>query len=226
MTVRIGAVQAGGSPITGYVVSSSPPGVTATGATLPVTVTCPSSCTGYRFSVAATNAVGTSPSSELADIVTRYQVVATFREPDTQPNDSIFVGTFTFNASTGVVSGLQGRLSESMTGGPIPYPNDTMTWVPLEHQLSSLPVAPGRGRMDGWSPPSGSTPPTRSPRTRSSAGPTAGRPVSGSGLYFGYPGVNPGNAYVRIFVNAASRRRSRPRARSTRWPTRTAPPAA
>ncbi len=199
--VRIGGLQAGGSPTTGYAVSSDPPGLTAESPTLPVTVACPSSCSGHRFSVAASNAVGTSPPSDPGEIVTDYDVLAVFHEPDTRPNDSIFVGTFTFNASTGVVSGLRGSLSESMTGGPIPYPDDTMTWIALPHQLSSVPAtldgAPGAlvttfrlevtdtlssdpkfGGTDGWA------------------------PGTGSGLYFGYPGANPGNAYVRIFVNA------------------------
>ncbi len=49
--------------------------------------------------------------------VTEYKVVATFYEPDTQPNDTIFVGWFTHDATTGAVSNLRGTLSESMTGG-------------------------------------------------------------------------------------------------------------
>jgi hypothetical protein len=199
--VRIGGLQAGGSPPTGYAVSSEPPGLAATGTTLPVTVACPSSCSGYRFTVAASNVAGTGPPSALGEIVTVYDVVSVFYEPDTRPNDSIFVGEFTFNASTRVVSGLTGSLSESMTGGPIPYPDDTMTWVPLTHQLSSSPITldgaegalvttfrlgvtdtlssdPRFGGTDGW------------------------EPGTGSGLHFGYPGENPGNAYVRIFVDA------------------------
>ena len=200
VTVRIGAVQAGGSRITGYGVVSVPAGVTAASATLPIVVACPRSCAGYRFSVTATTEQGTGPPSDPGEIVTHYQVIATFREPDTQPNDSIFVGTYTLNASTGVVTGLRGELSESMTGGPTPYPDDTMSWVTLAHQLSSVPVTvdgldgllvttflldttdtlspdPRFGGTDGWS------------------------PGSGMGLHFGYPGPNPGNAYARIFVD-------------------------
>ena len=201
-TVRIGAVQAGGSPITGYVVTSIPLGAAGAGATLPIDVTCPSSCSGYRFSVVARNAAGTSPSSAPGEMVTRYQVVATFREPDTQPNDSIFIGTFTFNASVGVVSDLRGRLSESMTGGPIPYPNDTMTWVPLEHQLSSQPVV--LDGVEGWLVTTFGLDTTGTLSADPKFGGTDGwAPGSGSGLYYGFPGVNPGNAYVMIFVGAA-----------------------
>jgi hypothetical protein len=200
VTVRVGGVRAGGSPVTGYGVTSSPAGVTAASATLPIAVTCSSSCAGYRFSVTATNEHGTSPPSEPGEIVTRYQVVATFREPDTQPNDTLFVGAYTLNASTGVVTGLRGELSESMTGGATPYPDDTMSWLTLAHQLSSVPITldgvggllvtafllgttdtlstdPRFGGTDGWS------------------------PGSGMGLHFGFPGPNPGNAYAMIFVD-------------------------
>lgn len=202
VVVRIGAVEAGGSPITGYAITSSPPGVTASSGTAPITANCPSSCTGYRFSVAVGNAVGMGPVSGLGDMITGYDVVATFREPDTQPNDSIFVGSFTFNASSGVVSGLQGRLSESMTGGPTPYPNDSMTWVDLGNQLSSLPVT--LDGSEGWLVTTfhlGSTDTLSSdPKFGGIDGWTPG---TGSALHWGFPGANPGNSYVRIFVDAA-----------------------
>ncbi|MBK9516901.1 MAG: hypothetical protein IPO09_05990 [Anaeromyxobacter sp.] len=202
VTVTVGAVVAGGSPITGYTVTSSPPGVTGSGPSSPVTAACPGTCAGFAITVAATNDLGTSLPSVPVDVVSRYRVLTTFREPDTQPNDSIFEGTFTFNATAGVASGLQGRLSESMTGGATPYPDDSMTWLTLGHQRSSLPAvldgAPGLlvttfllettdtlaqepkfGGTDGW------------------------EPGTGMGLHFGFPGANPGNAYVRIWVNAA-----------------------
>ena len=202
VTVRIGGLASGGSPITGYAVSSSPPGVTATGAALPITATCPSSCSGYRLSVTAANAVGTSPASAETDIVTGYDVVATFYEPDTQPNNSMFVGSFTYDATTGVASNLRGRLSESMTGGSTPYPDDTMSWLSLEHQLSSVPVSLGGA--------SGllvttfllETTDTLSPKPIY-GGADGWAPGSGMGLHYGYPDSNPGNAYVRIFVNTA-----------------------
>jgi hypothetical protein len=201
VVIHVGAVPAGGSPITGYVVSSSPPGVTATGATAPVTATCPSTCAGYRFSLAASNAVGSSPPSAPADVVTPYDVVVTFREPDTQPNDSIFIGSYTFNSSSGVVGDLQGELSESMTGGPLPYPDDTMTWVPLANQLSSLPVV--LDGAEGWLVTTFRLDVTSTLSADPKFGGTDGwTPGTGSGLYFGFPGTNPGNTYVRIFVDA------------------------
>jgi hypothetical protein len=201
VTVSFGATDSGGSPITGYTIQSNPSGITGTGTASPITVTCPSSCTGYAFSVIASNAIGDSAPSAMADIITRYEVFETFFEPLTQPKDSIFIGTFTFNSTSSTVSNLRGTLSESMTGDSIAYPNDTMTWLLLENQLSSVydPVLGGLlvttflnpvtdtllvwNGSDGWS------------------------PGTGFGRYFGFdmlnpdPSLNPGNAYAMIFVN-------------------------
>lgn len=70
--------------------------------------------------------------------VTTYNVLETFYEPDTQPNDTIFKGAFDYDDATKTVSNLRGFLSESMTGGSTGYPNDTMNWLPLNYQLSSV----------------------------------------------------------------------------------------
>jgi hypothetical protein len=200
--VSVGATESGGSPITGYTVTSSPPGITATGPASPITVSCPSSCSGYAFSVIASNAIGDSAPSAPADVITTYTVQETFYEPDDQPNDSIFIGSFTFNSTTGTVSNLYGILSESMTGGANGYPNDTMNWLTLGNQLSSVPATLGGvdGLLvttfknnntntfsggDGWSPQAG---------------------VDAGGIYYGYPvdANNPGNAYAMIFVNTTN----------------------
>lgn len=124
--------------------------------------------------------------------VIAYDVVATFREPDTQPHDTIFEGSFLYDDGAGTVSGLHGMLSESMTGNT--------SWLALDHQLSAVYDATLGGLLvtaflnpstdtltttfggDGWSPGSD----------------------AGSGLYFGFPNANPGNAYVRIFVPATN----------------------
>lgn len=204
--VTVGATNSGGSPITGYTVTSSPAGITATGSASPITVTCPSTCTGYAFSVFAANAVGSGAASAPADVITTYDVVDTFYEPDTQPKNSIFIGSFTFDSTTGTVSNAHGILSEVMTGGSAAYPNDTMTWLTLGNQLATVPVTlggvngllvttfklnttstvsnnPVYGGTDGWS------------------------PGTGMALYYGFPSAaNPdaggvGNAYAMIFVN-------------------------
>jgi hypothetical protein len=70
---------------------------------------------------------------------TTYNVLETFHEPDTQPSDSIFNGSFDYDSVTHTVSNLHGMLSESMTGsGQNPYPNDDMTWLSLNYQLSAV----------------------------------------------------------------------------------------
>jgi hypothetical protein len=124
-----------------------------------------------------------------------YNVVTTWYEPETQPNDSIFIGSFDFDAATHTVTNLHGILSESMTGNDnAGYPNDSMTWLTLGYQLvswhdnslggtfaatfknSTTSTFTTAGGGDGWSP--------------------------GELVYAGYPNTaaNPGNAYALIFV--------------------------
>jgi len=70
-----------------------------------------------------------------ADVLTNYNVVETFYEPMTQPNNSIFTGSFTFDSTTKTISNLTGKLSESMTGDGVNPA--TMSLVPLTYQLSA-----------------------------------------------------------------------------------------
>lgn len=198
VVVSFGATESGGSNITEYNISSTPEGVSGTATESPVTISCPESCTGFAFSVVARNEIGDSEPSDFVDVITKYNIIETFFEPLTQPRDSIFTGTFTFNSTTRTVSDLQGILSESMTGDLIAYPDDNMNWVALNNQLSSIndPVLGGLLVTtfthsdtitlstdfgdDGWS------------------------PGTGGALHFNVlqgPVANPGNAYSRIFVN-------------------------
>lgn len=128
-----------------------------------------------------------------------YNVITKWYEPDTQPNDSIFKGTFTYDSVTHAVSGLHGILSESMTGSSVGYPGDSMTWLTLSNQLVSWHDTTLHGTFaatfknaststfstmfggDGWSPQAG---------------------VDAGGVYFGFPkpAKNPGNAYALIFI--------------------------
>ncbi len=216
VTITVGATDSGGAQITGYMVVSSPQGITASSAASTLTVTCPGTCNGYAFAIAAVNAVGTGEYSAPVDVVTAYKVVETFREPATQPNDSIFTGRFNFNSTKGTVSDLQGSLTESMTGGcatlagcPGSYGSVPMTLVPLKYQLKSEAVTIGgvAGLLvttfalettntfymgfgsDGWSPQSG---------------------VDVGGVYYGFPSAhNPfnggvGNAYAMIFISTSN----------------------
>ena len=58
-------VSNGGTAITGYTVTSNPSGLTASGASSPLTVTGLTNGTAYTFTVTATNAKGTGPASEI-----------------------------------------------------------------------------------------------------------------------------------------------------------------
>ena len=197
VVVSFGGTDSGGSPITGYALTSVPAGITATGTASPINVPCPDNCRGYALAVSAQNAVGSGSASAAVPVTATYQVVETFYEPDTQPNNSIFIGTFTFNFTTGAIADLKGILSESMTGGSTGYPNDSMRWLTLDHQLVSWRDATLGGVFvasfrnsntstflagsggDDWSPQQG---------------------VTVGGRYYGSPGANSGNAYALIFV--------------------------
>lgn len=180
--------SAGGSAILGYTAVSTPSGVTGKGAASPITVTCPSSCAGYAFAVLATNAVGDGPASPAVHVLTIYDVTETFYEPETQPENSIFTGSFTFDSTTGRALELAGSLTESMTGSP-------MATVPLTHLLSQ--VSDGRG---------GVLLTVFALDTTDTFCGGGFAPGSGHGLYYGFPSApNPtaggvGNAYAMIDI--------------------------
>lgn len=124
-----------------------------------------------------------------------YNITTTWYEPDTQPKNTIFNGTFTYDSITHAVTNLQGQLSESMTG----MGAGDMTWLTLSNQLVTWHDNALHGTFaatfknantntfttafggDGWSP-------------------TAG--IDAGGAYYGYPkpSKNPYNAYALIFV--------------------------
>lgn len=142
----------------------------------------------------AASTVGTAHAA-----VASYDITTVFFEPDTQPNDTLFVGSFNYDNVSRTITNLQGKLSESMTGGATGYPNDSMTWLDLSYQLVSWYDATLGGTFaatfknsntntfwtglggDGWSPADG---------------------IEAGGVYYGFPktALNPGNAYALIFV--------------------------
>jgi len=121
-----------------------------------------------------------------------YNVVTTWYEPDTQPNNTIFEGSFLYDDVTNTVTGLTGKLSESMTSLDA---NNTMVWLDLNYQLKSWYDASLGGTFaavfkntttatfwnGGWTPQEG---------------------VDVGSIYSGWPVKknNPGNAYALIFV--------------------------
>ncbi|MFV0680241.1 hypothetical protein [Ottowia sp.] len=203
--VTAGQVDSGGSAIVQYIATSVPPGITAQSASLPVVVSCPASgCAGYAFVLQAANAVGTGPASAAADVVTDYDVVVKFKEPDYAYDMTEFHGRFTYNATLRNVSGLQGELSEVMAGlnqANQPYP-DGMPLLPLTHQLSSIDAPAGDGLLIT----SFLLASTHTLSDDARDGGTDGfSPGTGGWKYWGYAGgtrthPNPGNAYIRIFV--------------------------
>jgi hypothetical protein len=127
--------------------------------------------------------------------VANYNVTTTWYEPDTQPRDSIFIGSFSYDDVSHTVSNLAGILSESMTGDPIAYPDDNMTWLTLSNQLVSWYDAALGGTFAAA---------FKNTTTATFLG-GLWRPEDGvavGGVYDGFPVKvnNPGNAYALIFV--------------------------
>jgi uncharacterized protein YhjY with autotransporter beta-barrel domain len=75
----------GGAAISAYTVTSSPGGLTGTGAASPITVTGLTNGTAYTFTVTATNTAGTGPASTASNAVTPKGAQSiTFNSPGTQ----------------------------------------------------------------------------------------------------------------------------------------------
>ena len=139
--------------------------------------------------------------AEIAEAATTtYNVTTTWFEPETQPFDSIFTGTFTYDDTSKTVSNLRGMLSESMTGDQLG--GTPMTWLTLNYQLLSWHDASLGGTFAATFK-NNSTHTFSTDGTSSDWSPQAG--VNGGGTYYGYPtkatGIaNPGNAYALIFI--------------------------
>ncbi|MBV5299858.1 MAG: fibronectin type III domain-containing protein [Rhodoferax sp.] len=187
----VGPAVSGGSPVTGYSVASSPTGLSGSGNASPITVTCPSACVGYTLTVQASNRAGAGAPSAPVEVLTSYQIKATFFEPDTQPQDTIFTGTFTLNSTTRTVTGLSGLLTESMTGPP-------MITVPLTYQLASVSDGQGGLLVSSFA------------LNTTNVYSEGGFAASSEGFYDGFPSAKHpgapggvGNAFVTVVVNPA-----------------------
>jgi uncharacterized protein (TIGR02145 family) len=91
----------GGSAITGYTVTSSPGGFTATGASSPLVVTGLTNGTAYTFTVVATNAAGNSVASAASAAVTPRTVPGAPTSPVATAGNAQASVAFTAPASTG-----------------------------------------------------------------------------------------------------------------------------
>ena len=189
----------GSSAATSYVVTANPGAVTAAGSASPITLTGLTPATAYTYSVVAKSAAGSGSAPATTGQLRFYSVVETFHEPMTQPNDSIFNGTFTFDPAGKVVSNLAGSLTESMTmhSGSFGPP---MTTVALAYQLAATSVM--LGGVDGLLVTTFALPTTNTfdpsgfaPGGTQYYGLSAGAPNPADG------GV--GNAYAMIFVDTA-----------------------
>ena len=91
----------GGSAITGYTVTSSPGGLTATGTSSPKVVTGLTNGTAYTFTVLATNAIGNSVASVASGAVTPFTVPGATSSPMATAGAAQASVAFTAPASNG-----------------------------------------------------------------------------------------------------------------------------
>lgn len=118
-TVTFTASTDGGSPITGYTVTSSPGAIVATGAASPIVVTGLTNGTAYSFTVFATNAIGDGPESAPSAAVTPIgppslggfgDLARTWGDPafTLTPPTSDSAGAFTYSSSDPSVATVAG----------------------------------------------------------------------------------------------------------------------
>lgn len=132
-----------------------------------------------------------------------YNVTTIWSEPQTQPRDSIFVGSFDYDSVTHAITNLQGKLSESMTrtGANLAYPQDSMVWLNLNHQLVSWYDSTLGGTFAAaFKNSSTQTFYNATPGATDFWSPQVG--VDNGAIFYGFPvkASNPGNAYALIFV--------------------------
>lgn len=139
-----------------------------------------------------------------------YNVTTTWLEPQTQPRDSIFIGSFDYDIDTHSVSNLHGVLSESMTDtNGMPIDAGHMVWLSLNNQLVSwydaslggtFAAAFKNGNTKTFYNPGGIGPSPVAADGGDYWSPQVGFDMGG--IYHGFPtkANNPGNAYALIFV--------------------------
>lgn len=123
---------------------------------------------------------------------TTYNITTTWFEPQTQPRNTIFQGSFDYDEHTHAITGLTGLLSESMTKLDSSF---TMVWLPLNYQLASWYDASLGGTFAAVFKNSTTT-------TFWGGGWTPQEALDAGSVYANFPvkADNPGNAYALIFV--------------------------
>lgn len=125
-----------------------------------------------------------------------YNITTTWYEPQTQPRDTIFEGSFVYDEHSKTVTELKGLLSESMTDTDgMPKDADHMVWLSLNHQLESWYDATLGGTFAAV---------FKNNSTATFMG-DVWKPLDAlaiGSVYAGFPvkAANPGNAYALIFV--------------------------
>jgi len=187
------APSATGETVATYTVTANPGSITASSATSPIVLSGLTPKTDYTFTVVATNGAGHSLPTTTGPLAF-YDVVETFTEPMTKPNNSIFAGTFTLDRAAKAVTNLTGLLTQSMTKVNGVY-GSPMTTVALDNQLSSVPAT--LDAVDGL------LVATFALTTTDTF--TGGGFAPGGTQYFGLNEGTPNNhnAYALIFVNLA-----------------------
>ena len=138
----------GGSPITGYRVTASPGGKTATGASSPLTVSGLTNGTAYTFTVHATNAVGNSAESAASNPVTPAAPPVTISARNAGVTETNAGSTLNFKvvlsaAATSNVS-VQYATADKTAKAPADYTatSGTLTFTPGQiTKTVSVPVA-------------------------------------------------------------------------------------
>ncbi|HUO50311.1 MAG TPA: fibronectin type III domain-containing protein [Candidatus Paceibacterota bacterium] len=124
----------GGSPITSYTVTSSPGGITASGAASPLTVTGLTNGVSYTFTVKATNAVGTGAASAASNSVTPQLAIPTCTLlPSSQTisygNAATINYTISGTATSATINGVAVPPNASGVYSPLPVATTTYSMV-------------------------------------------------------------------------------------------------
>jgi uncharacterized repeat protein (TIGR02543 family) len=146
----------GGSPISGYTVTSSPEGKTATGTTSPITIGGLSNGVTYTFTVKATNIVGNSLPSAASNSITtpmcpgeptnvtatagnNHQAMVFFAAPERNGGNLIYKYTVTSSPGGFIQSGASSPLTVTGLTNGIAY---TFTVIATNEVGDGLPSAP------------------------------------------------------------------------------------